>query len=119
MKIAIHKANWGFSPDWIEYCKTNSVPFKEVNCYSTNIIEDLQDCGALLWQHHHTNSKDFLFAKQLLFALEQSGKLVFPDFNTGWHFDDKLGQKFLLESIHAPMVKTDVFFDQQEAESWV
>ena len=118
MKIAIHKANWGFSPDWIEYCVKNSISFKEVNCYKSSIIADLEDCDALLWQHHHTDSRDFLFAKQLLFALQQSGKLVLPDFNTGWHFDDKLGQKYLLESLDAPMVKTDVFFDQREAENW-
>ncbi len=118
MKIAIHKANWGFSPDWIDYCHKNSISFKEVNCYNSSIIKDLEDCKVLFWQHHHSDSRDFLFAKQLLFALQQSGKIVFPDFNTGWHFDDKLGQKYLLEGINAPMVNTDVFFDQKEAQEW-
>ncbi|MGC8866540.1 MAG: ATP-grasp domain-containing protein, partial [Bacteroidales bacterium] len=47
------------------------------------------------------------------------GIKVFPDFYTNWHFDDKLGQKYLLESIGAPLVPTYVFFDEKEALQWV
>lgn len=117
--IAIHEARWGFAPDWIAYCEGNNIPFKKVNCYASDIIEQLENCEALMWQHHHTDSKDVLFAKGLLFALEQAGKRVFPDFNTGWHFDDKVGQKYLLEAIGAPMVKTDVFYSKEDALTFV
>lgn len=118
MKIAIHKSDWGFSKDWIDYCKKNKITYKIVNCYDSSIIEDIQDCEVLFWHHHHTLAKDKVFAKQLLFAIEQSGKKVFPDFNTGWHFDDKLGQKYLLEAIKAPLVPTEVFYSKKEANSW-
>lgn len=119
MKLAIHRSNWGFSRDWISYCETNNIPHKIVDCYSSDIVEQVKDCDALLWHHHHSLAKDRLFAQQLLFALEQSGKKVFPDFNTGWHFDDKLGQKYLLEAINAPMVPTDVFYSKPEATAWI
>lgn len=118
MKIAIHKSDWGFSKDWVNYCEKNKITFKIVNCYDSSIIQDIQDCEVLFWHHHHTLAKDKVFAKQLLFAIEQSGKKVFPDFNTGWHFDDKLGQKYLLEAIKAPLVPTEVFYSKKEANSW-
>lgn len=118
MKIAIHKSDWGFSKNWISYCKEKKIPFKIVNCYESNIIDQIKDCNVLFWHHHHTLAKDKVFAKQLLFAIEQSGKKVFPDFNTGWHFDDKLGQKYLLESIKAPLVPTEVFYSKKAANSW-
>jgi len=118
MKIAIHKSSWGFSQDWIAYCKEKKIPFKIVNCYDSDIIKQIRDCDVLFWHHHHILAKDKVFAKQLLFAIEQSGKRVFPDFNTGWHFDDKLGQKYLLESIGAPLVPTDVFYSKNEANHW-
>ena len=98
MKIAIHKSNWGFSPDWIKYCQQNGVPYKIVNCYDSDIVTQLKDCTVLLWHHHHSSAKDVLFAKELLFSLEQSGFKVFPEFNSNWHFDDKVGQKYLLEA---------------------
>ena len=119
MKIAIHKSSWGFAPEWIAYCERNKIPFKIVNCYDSNIIDQLQDCDILLWHHHHSSAKDVLFAKGLLFALQQAGKKVFPDFNTGWHFDDKVGQKYLLEAIAAPMVKTDIFYDKGSAFDYI
>jgi hypothetical protein len=70
-----------------------------VDCYQSDIINQLSDCDALMFHHYHASSKDTLFAKQLLFALESAGKIVFPDFRTGWHFDDKVGQKYLFEAI--------------------
>jgi len=118
VKIAIHKSVWGFSQDWIEYCERKGVPYKIVNCYDSNIVEQLKDCNVLLWHHHHTSAKDVLFAKQLLFAFQQAGMKVFPDFNTGWHFDDKVGQKYLLEAIEAPIPKSWVFYDRDEAMNW-
>lgn len=119
MKIAIHKSAWGFSPEWIKYCERNNIPFKIVNCYSSDIIQQLVDCDVIMWHHHHSDAKDFLFAKGVLFALEQSGKKVFPEFNSGWHFDDKVGQKYLLEAINAPLVKTDVFYEKKDALNYI
>lgn len=57
-------------------------------------------------------------AKELIFALEHIGIRVFPNFNTSWHFDDKLGQKYLLEAINAPLVPVWIFFDKNEALEW-
>lgn len=57
-------------------------------------------------------------AKPLLYALEQSGMKVFPDFNTAWHFDDKVGQKYLFEALGLDLVTTWVFYEKQTALEW-
>lgn len=119
MKIAIHESKGMFSDRWIAYCKQEGIPYKLVDCYHTDIIEHLQDCTSLMWHFHHYSPKATLFAKQLLYSVAASGKKVFPDFNTAWHFDDKLGQKYLLEAIGAPFVKTAVFYTKKEALEWV
>tara|TARA_R110002020_G_scaffold417440_1_gene626602 strand:- start:844 stop:1863 length:1020 start_codon:yes stop_codon:yes gene_type:complete len=119
MKIGIHQSKGTFSQRWISYCEKHKIEYKLVNCYSNDIIEQVEDCAALMWHFHHTNYKDALFAKGLLFSLEQSGKIVFPNFKTAWHFDDKIGQKYLLESINAPMVPSFVFYDRQSALKWI
>lgn len=118
MKIAIHLSPNSFSERWVRYCEQNHIPFKLVNCYQTNIIQQLEDCDALLWHHYQASPKDLLFAKELLFSLEQAGKTVFPNFNTGWHFDDKLGQKYLLEALNIPLVPSYAFFSKEEALDW-
>ena len=96
IKIAICHHPSSFSDRWIEYCKTSNIDYKIVNCYKNDIIGQVSDCDAFMWHFHHTDPKDSLFAKQLIYALSNSGKIVFPDFNTMWHFDDKVGQKYLI-----------------------
>lgn len=119
MKLAIHNSNSGFHPKWVSYCKENSIPFKQVDCYANNLIEQLLDCNALLWHHSHSNPKDILIARQILFALEHTGFKVFPNFKTAWHFDDKVGQKYLLEQLEIPSVPSYTFFDKKAALQWV
>lgn len=72
-----------------------------------------------MWHLHHSDTKDILFAKQLLYSVEQAGKFVFPNFNSGWYFDDKLGQKYLLEAIDAPLVPSYVFYNKKDARKWI
>lgn len=119
MKIAIHHSTNSFSGEWIKYCCEKDIVYKVVNCYENNIIGQLNDCDALLWHHSHVNYKDRLFAKQLLYSLERAGKKVYPDFNTTWHFDDKVGQKYLLEALGLPLVPSYVFYTKKEALEWI
>ncbi|WP_026471759.1 ATP-grasp domain-containing protein [Alkanindiges illinoisensis] len=119
MKIAIHHREGSFSDRWITYCEKQGINYKIVNAFDSNIIQQVGDCDAFMWHHHHGQFKDVLTAKHILFALEHAGVKVFPDFNTGWHFDDKVAQKYLLEAIGAPLVPSYVFYDKQEAIDWV
>jgi glutathione synthase/RimK-type ligase-like ATP-grasp enzyme len=117
--LAIHSAIGGFSDRWIAYCEKQDIPYKKVNCYDTNIVQKLHDCDALMWHHNHALPQDVLIAKQLLFSLEQAGKVVFPDFNTAWYFDDKLGQKYFFEAFELPAAKTHVFYSKKDAKDWL
>ena len=119
--IAIHNNNSPvlFHYRWLDYCQKNNIPYKLVDCYATDIIEELKDCSALMWHYHQANPADIVMAKSLLFSLEQSGMNVFPDFNTAWHFDDKVGQKYLLEALNIDIVATWVFYQKKTAIEWI
>src|SRR6056297_57050 len=119
MKIAIHPRIDSFSQRWIEYCKINGIPYKKVNCYDSDIVQQLEDCDALMWHFHQANPKDVLFAKELIYSLQTAGKKVFPDFHSCWHFDDKMGQKYLLEAVGAPLVPSYAFYHKEKAMRWV
>lgn len=118
MIIAIHHRENSFSSHWIKYCKKNKIDYKLVNCYDKDIIKKLKKCDALMWHHLHTSYKDVLAAKNILFALEHAGIKVFPDFNTNWHFDDKIAQMYLLQGINASLVPSYVFYDKTSALQW-
>ena len=118
MKIALHRSVGTFFEEWKEYCEQNNISHKIVNCYDDDIIEQIEDCDALFWHHNHADPRDVLFAKQLLTSLEVTGKKVFPSYHDSWHFDDKLGQKYLFESAKIPHVPTHVFFQKNTALTW-
>ncbi|MDD2564914.1 MAG: hypothetical protein PHU27_11935 [Salinivirgaceae bacterium] len=118
-KIGIHYRKGSYSDHWIAYCKQQNLPYKIVNAYDNDIIKDLEDCNIFMWHHHQSYPTDAIYAKQLLFALEQAGKIVYPNWKTGWHFDDKLGQKYLLEALNTPLIPSFAFFSKKEALKWI
>lgn len=117
-KIAIHHRPGSFSERWITYCDENGIPYQIVNAYDSDIIQQLHGCAALMWHHHHGIFSDVIVAKKILFALEHAGVKVFPDFKTGWHFDDKVSQKYLLEALGVPLVPSYVFYSKTDAANW-
>ena len=119
MKIAIHNRKGSFSEGWLIYCKENNIPYKLVNAYDSDIISQIEDCDAFMWHFSHLDYRDILFAKQLLYSIELSGKKVFPNYKTVWHFDDKVGQKYLFESLNVPLVPSYSFYDKLSALSWI
>ncbi len=119
MMLAIHEHQGSFSDRWIKYCDEKSIPYKIVNCYDSDIIAQLKVCDGLMWHWSHDDYRDQNFARQLIFAVEKIGIKVFPNFDSCWHFDDKVGQKYLLESIDAPLVPSYVFFNKEDALKWI
>jgi glutathione synthase/RimK-type ligase-like ATP-grasp enzyme len=119
MKIAIHHLKGSFSDRWISYCIRNNVSYKIVDCYDSDIVSQLNDCSGLMWHWDLNDYKSALFVRQLTKSIESKGIKVFPDVNTSWHYDDKVGQKYLLEAINAPLVKSYIFYSKQKAYEWI
>lgn len=119
MKLAIHHRDTSFSPHWVEYCKKNRIDYKVVNCYDSDIIEQLKDCDGLLYNWVHWHSRDLLLAKQLIYSVERMGLKVYPNSNTSQYFDDKLGQKYLFEALDVPAVNSFAFYYKKDALKWL
>ncbi len=118
LKIGIHHTEGLYSELWIPYCESKGIAYKLVDCYRNDIIEQLADCDALMWHYSHKSPKAIKFAKELLYSVQSSGKKVFPDFSSVWHFDDKLGQKYLFEAAGIPHAPAYAFYSKKEALKW-
>lgn len=53
--MAIHHIEESFSELWITYCQQENIDYKTVNCYDSDIVEQLKDCDTLMWHHHHAD----------------------------------------------------------------
>lgn len=118
MIIGIQEDLSGFSKKWIDYCKINTIKYKLINPYSSDIIQDLYDVDIFLWSIHHLKKKDYIAAKRLITAVNISGKKCFPTIDEVWHYDDKIGQKYLMELIEAPLIPSYVFYEKKKALEW-
>lgn len=116
--IAIHHYSGDFSERWIEYCINNKITYKIVDCYANDILEVMKDYDILLWSWNLSKFESLRFARELTYSLELMGKKVFPNFKTSFFYDNKVGQKYLLESIGAPIIPSYVFYDKKEAKEW-
>jgi len=119
VKIAIHHYPDDFSDRWIEYCKDNDMNYALVDCYANDIITVMKDFDVLLWSWNLSHFESLQFARELIYSLEQMGKTVFPNFKTSFFYDNKVGQKYLLESINVPMVPSYVFYTKEAAIQWI
>jgi glutathione synthase/RimK-type ligase-like ATP-grasp enzyme len=122
MKVAIHKPDYlnSFSHKWIEYCQNNNIDYIIVDCLDTDIIRILKKNQAthLLW-HFSQYWHDLLTARNILYSAEMMGLYVYPNKFTSWHFDDKISQKYLLESMDIELVNSYVFYSQNVAIKWI
>lgn len=119
MIIGIHHRPGSYSDTWVQYCRDNHIQFQLVNCYDSNIIKILHKVDGLMWHWNQNDYKAALFAKQLSLSIETMKINVFPNASSSWHFDDKVGQKYLMEAINAPIVPSFVFYSKAEAVEWV
>ncbi len=120
--IAIQPDNYGpgdsASPMWTRLLKEAGHEVREVNVYRADIIDQVAGCHGFMWRYaHFSNLKQV--AQRLLPVLERGlGLVCYPDQNTCWHYDDKIAQRYMLETVGIPIPKTWVWYDLKLAINW-
>lgn len=112
-----HSTAWTIP--WIEYCQENKIDYEIVNPYDNQIIDKLKKFNCLLWHFGNYIYQDMLFARSILYSAKQLGLDIFPDFHTAWHFDDKVAETYLLQSINAPIPRSQMFYDFSKFSNYV
>lgn len=116
-KIFQHSGTWTNS--WIEYCKKNDVSFEILDCYQSNIIEKLRNFDCLIWHIGNYVLQDMMFGRSILYSAKNMGLRTFPDYNTAWHFDDKIAETYLLQTIDAPIPNSWMFYLLEDCIDWL
>jgi glutathione synthase/RimK-type ligase-like ATP-grasp enzyme len=116
---AVFKHSEMWTDGWIQYCEKNEIPFELVDGYRYNIIEKLREFDILVWHPQNFVLSDMLEARSILSSAQKLGLKVFPDYNTSWHFDDKIAETYLLQSVNAPLPKSWMFYLLPECITWL
>lgn len=125
MRIAIHRNEKMFKhfniwvSECISYLDEHNIDYDIVNCYDPNIINILKDYDVLLWNIQNYVKADLMEARSIIYSAQKLGLKVFPDFNTSWHFDDKIAEMYLFEAVDAPIPKSWTFYFEDECINWL
>lgn len=121
--IAVHKdPNYhnSYSKKWIEIINNiDGYAARPVNLKAIDALEQVKGCVGVMWHYRHT-PQDKQIAAKILPAIEHILKIpVWPNYATRWHFDEKVAQHYLFDAIGIPAVKSWVFWDFDEAKSFL
>ena len=122
--IAVHPDVWplygeqgySFSEQWLEHLEAAGHNTRRVDATTSDFFEKLQGCDGLMWwfpplpPHMH-------YARRMLLALNHAMPRLtcYPNWQTCWHFDDKISQFYLLQAAGIPVPRTWVFWHDAEA----
>lgn len=107
------------SEGYIRAAKRMDIPYRLIDCKANDVMQQLRSVDGFIWHWSHMNSWEKRIARAVIIGVQNMGKAVYPDINTCWMFDDKVYEKYLLESIGAPIIPTYLFFDEKQCERWL
>ncbi len=82
-------------------------------------IDLIKSCDGAMWHwFHNPDDKQSAYAilNSIEFVLQRP---VWPNYYTRWHFDDKISQAYFFKSLGIPHAKTWVFWNKEQADSFL
>lgn len=120
MKIAVHvNEDELFDKKWITFLERKDIEVIRINIFSKDALDKIKVCDGLMWHFRHIPS-DKQLANKILPVIEEVLNIpVWPNFNSRWHFDEKIAQHYLLSALQVPSVKSWVFWNYDEAAQFI
>lgn len=108
-----------FSEIWLRLAADYGCQASSANVDAPDFFHVAAQHDAFMWRFGY-QAQRIWFAKIIISSVEKGlRKPVFPNSDTIWHFEDKVAQKYFLESLAAPVPDTQVFWNRADAEAYV
>ena len=119
MRIAVQKDSTPFWKLWDQEIRNAGHESVLINLRQKSGFKTGMSCDGIMW-HIGMSESTQTAASSILASLEiVGGKCVFPNYNTRWHFDNKVSQAYLFLQSGIETPETNVFWDENEAINWV
>ena len=104
-----------FSKRWAETLTEAGHEACPVDVFRADFFEQITGCDGFLWWFPPIPFPRDM-ARRLMLALGHTAQIpTFPDWKSGWHFDDKVAQNYLLQAAGLPIPRTWVFWQAKDA----
>ena len=96
----------------------NGIDYIDLDINSNSFWSEIKNLNLFLAKIAH-NDNDLALAAQIIPIINLFLNIPsFPDYNTVWHYDDKVKQYYLLKSMDFPVIDSYVYWDKIEALKW-
>ncbi len=103
----------------MEYFHSRGIEIQQLNLLAPDALIQANNCDGVVWRWEH-NPDHKQSAQKILFAIEHClGIPTFPNSATAWHYDEKIYQYYVLQSLDAPVPRTWLFWTYEEAIDWL
>ena len=104
---------------WEGVLQKLGIPYDIVNPYEYDFLDKIDAYNAFIWHYENYSNADVMEAQNIINMVEKKGLKVFPNNNTGWHFDDKIAESYALSTVGAPTPKNWMFYDLEPCLLWL
>lgn len=118
--LCIHPLAGSWSDRWLSGCSQRNVPVLKLDLFAPDALRLVRESGvrALMLDLPLQNGQSIQSARHLIRAFELMGLQVFPTDSVYWHYEDKLAQHFLFQSLQIPTCPTWAFYNRRDALAW-
>jgi len=96
----------------------NNIEHIDLDINDPGFWDNLKSCNLFIAKFSQVDD-DLNLMSQIMPVINIFLKIpCFPDFNTIWHYDDKLKQYYLLKQFGFPVADTYIFWDKVKALNW-
>jgi len=117
--VCENENNWHLK--FIDSLKAMSAEFEVpvyelVNINTDDWITKLEKFDVVIWKPNHMGFESASYFKEKIYFIEKHlGKMVIPNFNTVWHFESKVAQKYIFEKYNIYTPRTITTFDYHDS----
>lgn len=104
---------------WAEALEGRGYSVHWVDVFQPGALDKIKECGLFFCTTSHDSPRDLRYLSPFLETVEQAGCLVYPDFYSRWHFDDKIAQAWLFEALDIPSPTSWLFFNKTSAIDFI
>ena len=104
-----------FSRRWQELAAEAGYEAQLVDVHEKHFFDQLAGADGFMWWFAHLPYPRKLGMRIISAIQHARGTPTFPNWETIWHFDDKVSQSYLLQAAELPMARTWIFWDSRSA----
>ena len=123
MLVGIHKSEF---PDYQikrneiykKILKHNNIDYLELHVDEPDFWEKVRKVNLFLFKYAHIDDHHQIVNAILPLIQKYLSINCFPNWDTCWHFDDKIKEYYLLKSMGFPVIDSWIFWEKESAQEW-